>query len=169
MEYREIIKYGHPTLHKRASEIENIDKKIVQTAQNMVQIMHSAPGIGLAAPQINQSVRLIAVDLSVGERKEDLTILVNPVILRKEGEDISEEGCLSVPQIEEKVKRPFHIQIKGVDLEGKEKMFEAEGLKARVFCHEVDHLDGKLFIDHLSPLKKNLIRKKLLKRMENEQ
>lgn len=166
MSYFEIIKYGHPTLHQRASEIENIDERIVQIAQNMVQTMHSAPGIGLAAPQINQSIRLITVDLSLGEKKEDLIILINPVILNREGEDTAEEGCLSVPRIEEKVSRPFRVQVKGIDLEGKEKKFEAEGLKARVFCHEVDHLNGKLFIDHLSPLKKDLIRKKLLKQMK---
>jgi peptide deformylase len=123
--------------------------------------MYAAPGIGLAAPQVNEGKRLITVDLSVGEDNQNLIILVNPELISQEGEVIYEEGCLSVPNINEKVVRPSHVIVKGIDLKGNEKIVEAEGLLARVFCHEIDHINGKLFIDHLSLLKKSLIKKKL--------
>lgn len=159
----EIIKFGNPTLVKRAEEIKDIDSRIQELAQNMIQTMHLAPGIGLAAPQVNRSVRLIAVDLSVGEKKEDLIVLINPKLLSQEGESVEEEGCLSVPEVQEKVTRPYRISVKGIDLNGKEIIIEAEGLLARVFCHEIDHLNGKLIIDRISPLKRTLIKKKLKK------
>jgi peptide deformylase len=164
----EIVKYGNSTLAKRAEEIKTIDKEIEELAQNMVQTMHAAPGIGLAAPQVNVSKRLITVDLSVGERSEDLIILINPEFISQEGEIILEEGCLSVPGINERVTRPSRVVVKGVDLKGKERIIEAEGTLARVFCHEIDHLNGKLFFENLSPLKKNIIKKKLKKRVQSE-
>lgn len=166
MSVLEIIKYGNPILTKRAEEIKNIDQEIDDLARNMVLTMHSAPGIGLAAPQIARSKRLITVDISVGERSEDLIILVNPELISQEGEIILDEGCLSVPDINEKVARPARVVIKGYDLKGNEKVIEAEGTLARVFCHEIDHINGKLFIDRLSPLKKSLIKKKLNKRIQ---
>jgi peptide deformylase len=163
--FLEIMVFGHPVLAKKAEEIKNIDDELCQLAQNMVHTMHAAPGIGLAAPQVNKSVRLIIVDLSLGEQKNEIIILANPEILDSQGEAIMEEGCLSVPDINEKVVRPSHIVAKGTDLDGNEKIIEAEGLLARVFCHEIDHLNGKLFIEHLSPLKKSLIKKKLRKQL----
>lgn len=163
MSVLEIIKYGNPILTKKAETIKNIDKDIEDLAQKMIQIMWAAPGIGLAAPQVNRSTRLITVDLSVGENENNLFILINPELLQEEGEIIQEEGCLSIPEIQEKVIRPYRVVIKGIDLKGKEKTIEAEGLLARVFCHEIDHINGKLFIDHLSILKRNLIKKKLKK------
>ena len=123
--------------------------------------MYAAPGIGLAAPQINESKRLITVDLSVGEDSQNLIILINPELISQEGEVIYEEGCLSVPDIREKVVRPSRVIVKGMDLKGNEKIVEAAGLLARALCHEIDHINGKLFIDHLSLLKKSLIKKKL--------
>ncbi|TEU07283.1 MAG: peptide deformylase [Candidatus Aminicenantes bacterium] len=162
----EIIKYGNSTLAKRAEEIKTIDKEIEELAQSMVQTMHAAPGIGLAAPQVNVSKRLITADISVGERSEDLIILINPELVSQEGEIILEEGCLSVPDITEKVARPSHVVIKGLDLEGNERVIEAEGTLAKVFCHEIDHLNGKLFFENLSLLKRNLIKKKLKKRIQ---
>lgn len=162
----EIITYGNPVLTQRAEEIKNIDKTIRDLAQDMVQTMHAAPGIGLAAPQVNVSKRLITVDVSVGENTEDLIILINPEFISQEGEVIIEEGCLSVPEISEKVTRPARVIVKGMDLEGKERVIEAEGSLARVFCHEIDHLNGKLFFERLSPLKQNLIKKKLKKRAQ---
>lgn len=159
----EVITYGNPVLRKKASEIKNITEDIKKTAENMIFIMHSAPGIGLAAPQIGHSIRLITADLSVGEKEEDLIVLVNPKLIGQEGQDIEEEGCLSVPGINEKVPRSFRIECVGYDLDQKEKRIEAEGLLARVIIHEIDHLNGKLFIDHLSPLKKSIIKKKLRK------
>lgn len=162
----EIIKIGHPTLTLRSRPVENINQEIVELARNMVETMHQAPGIGLAAPQVNASLRLITVDLSVGENKDDLIIMVNPEIMEFEGEQISEEGCLSVPGIYEKVLRPTKILVKGYDLNGREIKMEARDLLARVFCHEIDHLEGKLFVDRLSPLKRRLIRSRLKRELE---
>jgi len=160
----EIVTVPHQVLRQPAESIKDINQQIVELAKAMVETMYAAPGIGLAAPQVNQSVRLITVDLTVGEKENQLIILVNPEIVEAEGEDVQEEGCLSVPDIQEKVKRPFRVLVKGYDLDGREKSIEAEGLLARVFCHEVDHLNGTLFIDRLSPLKRSLIRKKLRKK-----
>jgi peptide deformylase len=164
----EIITIGNPVLNRKADKITNIDQRVHDLAMRMVKTMHFAPGVGLAAPQVNQSIQLITVDLSLGENSSDLIVLTNPEILHEEGETIIEEGCLSVPGINEKVTRPYRVVIKGIDLDGKEKIIEAEDLLARVFCHEIDHVNGKLFIEHLSPLKKNLIRKKLKKQKDKK-
>ncbi|MGB4704509.1 MAG: peptide deformylase [Candidatus Saccharicenans sp.] len=168
MAIREIITIGHPTLARKASPVENIDGHIIELARDMVETMHQAPGIGLAAPQVNESLRLITVDLSVGKKREDLFIMINPEILEFEGEQVSEEGCLSVPGIYEKVVRPRKILVQGYDLDGREIRLEAEDLLARVFCHEIDHLEGKLFIDRLSPLKRRLLRSRLKKQLEKD-
>jgi len=164
----EILLYGNPALTLKAEEICNIDEGLCRLAENMVYTMHAAPGIGLAAPQVNRSLRIITVDLSVGERTSDIVILANPEILSSEGEDILEEGCLSVPDVHDKVARPAHVAVKGIDIRGKERIIEASGLLARVLCHEVDHLDGILFIDYLSPLKKDIIRKKFKKKKDKD-
>ena len=164
----EIVTIGNPVLNRKADKIDNIDQDIYDLAQSMIKTMHFAPGVGLAAPQVNQSVQLITVDISIGERKSDLIVLANPEIIHKEGEAILEEGCLSVPGINEKITRPYRVVLKGIDMDGKEKIIEAEDLLARIFCHEVDHINGKLFIEHLSPLKKSLIRKKLQKQQEKD-
>ena len=157
----EIVTYGHPVLSKKAEEVKNINQDIVDIAEKMIYTMHSAPGIGLAAPQINRSLRLITVDLSVGENQKDLFILINPELLSQEGEQVVEEGCLSVPGINEKVTRPYKVEVEGIDLKEKKRVIEAEGLLARVLCHEIDHINGKLFISRLSPLKRKLLKKKL--------
>lgn len=157
--------YGRPVLSTRAEPITNIDAAVAELAQDMVATMHEAPGIGLAAPQVDVSRRLITVDLSVGRDNRELIVLLNPEILEKEGESSAEEGCLSVPGIFEKVARPLRVSVRGVDLEGREKTYEAQDLLARVFCHEIDHLDGKLFLDHLSPLKRQLLKRRLRKEM----
>lgn len=164
----EIVTIGNPVLSRKAEMINNIDEKVRNLARSMTKTMHAAPGIGLAAPQVNQGIQLITIDLSIGENNSDLIILANPEILHQEGSSILEEGCLSVPGINEKVTRPFRVVVKGIDLEGNERIIEAEDLLARVFCHEVDHINGKLFIDRLSHLKKSLVRKKLLKDKEKE-
>lgn len=162
----EIITFGHPVLSRKAERIQNITEDIQRLAKNMAYTMHSAPGIGLAAPQVNRSIRLITVDHSVGEKSQELLILINPEIVSQEGECMLEEGCLSVPEINEKVSRPSRIVVKAVDLQENERTIEAADLLARVICHEIDHLNGKLFIDYLSPLKKDIIRKKLKKQKE---
>src|SRR4030043_1822074 len=163
MPVRKIVTYGHPVLEKLAEPVSQIDGKIIALARDMILTMHAAPGIGLAAPQVNVSRRVITVDLSVGENPADLIILVNPELLETEGKEVSEEGCLSVPGIHENVRRPARVRIKGLDLEGKERVLDATGLLARVFCHEIDHINGRLFIEHLSPFKKALGKKKLKK------
>jgi len=163
MAVREILIIGHPTLAKKAEPVERVDADIVRLAGDMVETVHAAPGIGLAAPQVGVSKRLIVVDLSVGENKDDLLVLVNPEIVATEGKVICEEGCLSVPDIREKVARPYRVTVSGLDLEGQAVEVDAEDLLARVLCHEIDHLDGILFVERLSPLKRKLIRKKLKK------
>jgi peptide deformylase len=165
MAVRKIVRFGHPVLHRRADPVLEINEEIITLARDMVETMHLAPGIGLAAPQLGIGQRLITVDLSVGEKPDELIILVNPEILEEEGETIEEEGCLSVPEIREKVVRPGRVLVRGLSLEGKEVEIEARNLLARVFSHEIDHLDGRLFIDRLSPLKRSLIRRRLKKQL----
>jgi len=163
MAVREILIIGHPLLVKKAEPVVRVNEDIVRLAGDMVETVHAAPGLGLAAPQVGVSKRVIVVDLSVGERKDDLIVLVNPEILAKEGEVTCEEGCLSVPDIREKVARPYRVTVRGLDLEGRPVEVEGEDLLARVLCHEIDHLDGILFVEKLSALKRKLIRKKLKK------
>ncbi|MBP6908974.1 MAG: peptide deformylase [Candidatus Saccharicenans sp.] len=161
-----IIKIGHPLLAQKAKPVEDINQEIVDLATDMVETMYRAPGVGLAAPQVSRGIRLITVDLSVGENQDELFILVNPEILAEEGKNTAEEGCLSVPGIYEKVVRPERLVVRGYDLNGREVTIEASDLLARAFAHEIDHLEGKLFIDRLSPLKKSLIKNRLNKEQE---
>lgn len=163
MAVREILIIGHPMLSRKAEPVEHIDDDIVRLARDMVETMHGAPGIGLAAPQVNVGKRLIVVDLSVGDNQEDLIVLINPEIVSQEGEVVCEEGCLSVPDIREQVSRPYRVLVTGKNLDGRTVEIEGEDLLARTLCHEIDHLDGILFVEKLSPLKRALIRKKLKK------
>jgi peptide deformylase len=167
MSILKIVTVGNPVLVRAAEPIIDLDREILDLARDMVLTMHAAPGIGLAAPQVNVGKRLIAVDLSIGEQPEDLIILVNPELVEAEGEEISEEGCLSVPGIQEKVRRPARVRVRGINLQGREKDIEARGLLARVFCHEIDHINGKLFFENLSPLKRALIKNKLKRNRES--
>ena len=162
----EILKVGHPLLAQKARPVENINQEIVDLARNMVETMYRAPGVGLAAPQVNRGIRLITVDLSVGENKDELFILINPEIVEESGKITAEEGCLSVPGIYEKLERPERVVVRGYDFNGREITIEARDLLARAFAHEIDHLDGKLFIDRLSPLKKSLIKNRIKKEQE---
>ena len=162
----EILKVGHPLLAQKARPVENINQEIVDLARDMVETMYRAPGVGLAAPQVNRGIRLITVDLSVGENKDELFILINPEIVEESGKITAEEGCLSVPGIYEKLERPERVVVKGYDLNGREITIEASDLLARAFAHEIDHLEGKLFIDRLSPLKKSLIKNRIKKEQE---
>lgn len=163
MAVREILIIGHPMLSKKAEPVERIDDDIVRLARDMVETIHEAPGIGLAAPQVNVGKRLIVVDLSVGTNKDELIVLANPEIISQEGEVVCEEGCLSVPEIREQVSRPYRVIVKGLNLDGRTVEIEGEDLLARALCHEIDHLDGILFVEKLSPLKRALLRKKLRK------
>jgi len=163
MAIRDIRIIGDPILTTMAEPVAAVDEEIVRLARDMVETVHAAPGIGLAAPQVGVSKRLIVVDLSVGQNKDDLIVLANPEVIRQEGETTCEEGCLSVPDIREKVRRPYRVTVRGLDLEGRTVEVEGEDLLARALCHEIDHLDGILFVEKLSPLKRKLIRKKLKK------
>ena len=163
MAVREILIIGDPGLARTSDPVDGITEEILRLARDMVETVHAAPGVGLAAPQVGVNKRLIVVDLSVGENKEALHVLINPEIIAKEGESISEEGCLSVPDIKEKVSRPYKVVARGLDLEGRRVETEGEDLLARALCHEIDHLDGILFVDKLSALKRKLIKKRLKK------
>jgi peptide deformylase len=160
---RTILKLGHPTLTQTSAPVAEIDADIRVLVRDMIETMHKAPGIGLSAPQLDVKKRIITVDLSIGEDPDALYVLINPEIVSREGKAVREEGCLSVPEIYEKVARPQTIVVKGLDAEGRDVTIEAADILARAFCHEIDHLDGKLFVDYLSPLKRSLIRKKFKK------
>ena len=163
MAIRKILIIGDPILTKKAEPVAVVDEETVRLARDMVETVHAAPGVGLAAPQVGVGKRVIVVDLSVGENEDDLHVLVNPEVTAKEGEAVSEEGCLSVPDIREKVVRPYRVKVKGLDLRGRPIEVEGEDLLARALCHEIDHLDGILFVDKLSALKRTLIKKKFKK------
>lgn len=163
MALREILIIGDPILTRKSEPVSEVTEEVVRLARDMVETLHAAPGVGLAAPQVGVSKRLIVVDVSVGEDKNALHILLNPEIIEKEGEVMGEEGCLSIPDIKEKVARPYRVVARGLDLAGKTVEVEGEDLLARALCHEIDHLDGILFVDKLSALKRTLIRKKLRK------
>lgn len=163
MALREILIIGDPALTRKAEPISEITEDVARLARDMVETVHAAPGVGLAAPQVGVSRRLIVVDVSVGEDKDALHVLINPEIVEQEGQAVCEEGCLSVPDIKEKVVRPYRVVVRGLDLAGRPVEVEGEDLLARALCHEIDHLDGILFVDKLSALKRTLIRKRLKK------
>jgi peptide deformylase len=163
MAMRDIRIIGDPVLTRKAEPVDVIDEDVVRLGRDMVETVHAAPGIGLAAPQVGVGKRVIVVDLSVGEDPAALHVMVNPEIVARSGESVCEEGCLSVPDIKENVARPYRVVVRGRDLGGRPVEIEAEDLLARAFCHEIDHLDGILFVDRLSALKRTLVRKKLKK------
>ena len=156
--------YGDPVLRKEAEKITNFDGELRKLANRMVETMYAAPGIGLAAPQVGVSKRLIVVDISHEGQKDRLYKVVNPeIVMVSDDTDKAEEGCLSIPGIYESVVRPVAAKIKGQDLEGQEISIDAEGLLARCFLHEIDHLNGVLFVDRIVAFRKKLIQHKLKK------
>ncbi len=157
----EILEYPDPRLRTRAQPVERVDDRIRQLAENMLETMYAAPGIGLAATQVNVHKRMLVVDVS--EDRSDPRILINPQILERDGVQVAEEGCLSVPGFYDSVERAEHIRVRSLGLDGEPFEFEAEGLLAVCIQHEMDHLEGKLFVDYLSDLKRQRIRKKLEK------
>jgi peptide deformylase len=164
-----ILKYGDEVLKVKARVVADINQHIADLAKAMVQTMHLAPGIGLAAPQVGESVQLITLDLTVGEIPEELLVLINPQIIETEGYEISEEGCLSVPGYSLPVKRGARIFFQAVLLDGHELRMEFEGLKARVLQHEIDHLNGILIVDRMSSLKRTLIKKEISQKRKSGQ
>jgi len=156
-----IVHYPDPRLHKVAQPIATVDDNIKALVADMAETMYAAPGIGLAATQVDRHVRLIVVDIS--EAKDDLKVFINPEILSASGQSEHEEGCLSVPGIYDRVTRPERIRVRALDREGQPFELETDGLLAVCIQHEIDHLDGKVFVEYLSRLKQERIRKKLLK------
>lgn len=164
MALRPIVKWGDPVLHTPSRRVGEIDGAVASLFEDMVETMYAAPGIGLAAPQIGVPLRVIVIDLSVGEEPGGLIKLVNPEIVEKEGEQREEEGCLSIPNVAGTPVRPARVTVKGLDPEGRERVYTATELLARAFCHEIDHIDGLLFVDRLTPLKRDLLKRKLRKK-----
>lgn len=157
----EILHFPDPRLRKKAIPVDKVDDQIRQTVNDMFETMYAAPGIGLAATQVNIQQQIIVIDVS--EEKTEPVCLINPKIIAKDGEEEMQEGCLSVPGIFENVRRAENITVQALDQQGVEFTQDAEGLLAVCIQHEMDHLDGKLFVDYLSPLKMQRIKKKMLK------
>jgi peptide deformylase len=160
---RPILRYGADVLHRPAAPVSEITPEIQQIIDDMIQTMYAAPGIGLAAPQVGLDMRLFVADLSVGRNPSDLLVFVNPEFVEREGMQLEEEGCLSVPGFNATVARPSRAVLKGLDRHGNEQTIESTGLLARCFQHEMDHLDGTVFIDRLRGLQKDLIVRKIRK------
>ncbi|MDF1689175.1 MAG: peptide deformylase [Cycloclasticus sp.] len=156
----DILHFPDKRLRTKAVNIITIDDKLRRFIDDMYETMYDAPGIGLAATQVNFHKRLIVIDIS--EDKDEPLCLINPVITHKDGVEIMQEGCLSVPGFYENVERAEHITVNALNQQGEAFELTAEGLLAVCIQHEIDHLDGKLFVDYLSPLKRNRIRKKLI-------
>ncbi|MBI1822033.1 MAG: peptide deformylase [Nitrospirae bacterium] len=160
----QIVKFPDPILREKTRQVDNADGALQKLIDDMVETLYLVPGLGVAAPQVGKSLRLFVYDMTLREGEtQKLTALVNPEIIESEGEIIEEEGCLSIPDYWEKVKRAARVMVKGVDRYGKEVRFEAEGLHARLIQHEMDHLNGVLMLDHLSSLKRNILLRKLKK------
>jgi peptide deformylase len=153
--------YPDPVLRVRCRPVEVFDQELTRLIADMVETMHAAPGIGLAANQVGVESRVAVVDLSSGERGEDLLVLVNPETFGEEGEDEDVEGCLSIPDFTEKVARPIAVRVRAADASGRRFELEAEGLLARAICHELDHLEGRLFTDRLRGLRRERARRAL--------
>ena len=156
-----ILEFPDPRLRTRAAEVETVDDGLRKLIDEMLETMYDAPGIGLAATQVDVHQRLLVADISAD--KTEPQVLINPVILEKDGVTVTEEGCLSVPGYYEEVERAEHIRVRFLDRNGKKEEMEVEGLLAVCIQHEIDHLEGKLFVDYLSEAKRMRIRKKLVK------
>ncbi len=163
MTIRSILTYPDPTLRKKAKKVTDFNDELKHLVTDMAETMYDAPGVGLAAPQIGESIQLIVVDISEEDGLRDYLTMINPEIIESEGKQVDEEGCLSVIELTSKVKRKKKIRVAFQDVEGKAFEIAAEDRMAVVLQHEIDHLNGILFIDHLSPLKRNLYKKKLKK------
>jgi peptide deformylase len=160
---RPILRYGAEALHQPAATVDAITPAITTLIDDMIQTMYAAPGIGLAATQIGVSKRVFVVDVSVGRNAADLLVFVNPEFVERDGMQLEEEGCLSVPGFNATVARPQRAVVKGLDRTGREHSVEGIGLLARAFQHEMDHLDGTVFVDRLRGLQKDLIVRKIKK------
>ncbi len=162
-----IKKYPSPELTTRATEVAVIDAEVRELVRDMVETMYAAPGVGLAANQVGVTRRIAVIDLSVGEDPDELRVLINPEIVESSGAQCEDEGCLSFPGVTELVTRPSRVVMRALDLEGKIYTLEGEELMARAICHEVDHLDGVLFVDRLTGLKKDRVRKEVRRNLKS--
>jgi len=160
---RPISRYGAEVLHQPARPVSDITPEITQLVDDMIQTMYAAPGIGLAATQIGVPLRIFVADISLGRNPADLITFINPEFVERDGMQLEEEGCLSVPGFNATVVRPSRVMIKGLDRTGTEHRHEGSGLLARAFQHEMDHLDGMLFVDRLRGIKRDLIVRKIKK------
>lgn len=160
---RPILKLGDRGLNTAASPVRQFDESLHTLLRDMAETMYSVPGIGLAAPQIGVPLRAFVIDLSVGKRSDDLIELINPEFVLCEGLQLEEEGCLSLPGFNATVVRPSHAIVAGLDRQGQEKTIEGTGLLARALQHEMDHLDGMLYVDRLRGIKRELIVRKVQK------
>lgn len=165
---RSILTYPNPELKKKSAPVAIITDAVRELVRDMAETMYDAPGIGLAAPQIGVHQRVIVIDVAGKDEPPHLIVAINPVIIHGEGEAYEEEGCLSVPKYSANVRRHARIVVKALDLEGHEQTWHADDLLAIAFQHEIDHLDGILFVDHLSPLKRDLFQRKFRKSEESK-
>ena len=166
MAIRDIVKYGDSRLLARNVPVDPTDPALPQLIEDLKQTCWAAPGLGLAAPQIGVNLRIAVVDLSVGKDPSQVLVLVNPAVVDAQGSIRDEEGCLSLPDFVETVERPERVTIEALDEHGKMRTLDGRDLLARAFCHEIDHLDQRLFVDRLSSLKKGLLLRKVLKRQK---
>ena len=160
---RPIVRFGEHILHQPATPVTVFDAELDRLIDDMVETMYAAPGIGLAAPQIGVAKRLCVIDLSAGKKGGELLILINPEFVEREGMQLEDEGCLSVPGFNATVARPARAVVRALDRTGQPRTIEATGLLARAFQHELDHLDGKLFLDRLRGLKRDMIARRIRK------
>jgi peptide deformylase len=160
---RPIVRYGEQVLHQPAAPVESITAEILSLIDDMAETMYAAPGIGLAATQVGMALRIFVVDLSLGRDPSQLIAMINPVFVEREGMQLEDEGCLSVPGFNATVARPQRVVVRGLNRAGEEHTREGTGLLARAFQHEMDHLDGTLFVDRLRGIKRDLIIRKIRK------
>ncbi len=163
MAIRTIELYGSPVLKEKARPVEKITPELLQLLDDMVDTMRHAGGAGIAANQVGVPVRAMVVDLGAQGEQENIVYFLNPEWVSQEGEAVMEEGCLSIPKIYEKVKRPAKVKVRALDREGRPFELEGEQFFCKAICHEIDHLDGLVFIDRLSPLRRDIVKRKIRK------
>jgi peptide deformylase len=160
---RPILKYGDSVLHEKARLVDAMTAEIDRLVDDLIETMYAAPGVGLAAPQVGVALRMFVVDISVGRDPDGLIVMINPEFVERDGVQLEEEGCLSVPGFNATVVRPTRAVVKGLDRHGEPQQHEGTGLLARAFQHEMDHLDGTLFVDRLRGIKRDMIVRKIHK------
>jgi peptide deformylase len=160
---RPIVKYGEHVLHSPAENVKDITAELAALVQDMIETMYAAPGVGLAAPQVGVPLRVFVVDVGGGRSKDGLMAFINPEFVERDGLQLEEEGCLSVPGFNATVARPSRAAVKGLDVEGRERAVEGTGMLARAFQHEMDHLDGRIFVDRLRGIQRDLIVRRIRK------